>query len=48
MAYLLTKENKTFIERMVKLRRFNNQGEVVREACGGWNAMKPITSILLL
>jgi putative addiction module CopG family antidote len=32
MAYALAKENEAFIERMVKLGRFNNQSEVVREA----------------
>jgi putative addiction module CopG family antidote len=32
MAYALTKENQAFIERMLKVGRFNNQSEVVREA----------------
>lgn len=32
MAYALAKENEDFIERMVRLGRFNNQSEVVREA----------------
>lgn len=32
MAYALAKENEVFIERMLKLGRFNNQSEVVREA----------------
>jgi putative addiction module CopG family antidote len=32
MAYALAKENEAFIERMLKLGRFNNQSEVVREA----------------
>ena len=32
MAFALAKENKAFIERMIKLGRFNNQSEVVREA----------------
>ena len=32
MAFSLAKENEAFIERMLKLGRFNNQSEVVREA----------------
>ena len=32
MAYVLAKENEAFIEQMLKLGRFNNQSEVVREA----------------
>jgi putative addiction module CopG family antidote len=32
MAFALAKENETFIERMLKLGRFNNQSEVLREA----------------
>lgn len=32
MAYALAKENEDFIERMVRLGRFNNQSKVVREA----------------
>ena len=32
MAFALAKENLAFIERMIKLGRFNNQSEVVREA----------------
>lgn len=32
MAYALAKENEAFIERMLKLGRYNNQSEVVREA----------------
>jgi putative addiction module CopG family antidote len=32
MAYALTKENQDFIEKMVRLGRFNNQSEVIREA----------------
>lgn len=32
MAFALAKENEAFIERMIKLGRFNNQSEVVREA----------------
>jgi putative addiction module CopG family antidote len=32
MAYALAKENEAFIERMLRLGRFNNQSEVVREA----------------
>jgi len=32
MAYALAEENEAFIEKMVKLGRFNNQSEVVREA----------------
>lgn len=32
MAYALAKENEAFIRRMLKLGRFNNQSEVVREA----------------
>ena len=32
MAFALAKENEAFIERMLKLGRFNNQSEVVREA----------------
>jgi putative addiction module CopG family antidote len=32
MAYALAKENEAFIEKMLKLGRFNNQSEVVREA----------------
>jgi Arc/MetJ-type ribon-helix-helix transcriptional regulator len=32
MAYALAKENEAFIGRMVRLGRFNNQNEVVREA----------------
>ena len=32
MAFALAKENEVFIERMLKLGRFNNQSEVVREA----------------
>jgi putative addiction module CopG family antidote len=32
MAFALGKENEAFIERMLRLGRFNNQSEVVREA----------------
>ena len=32
MAFALAKENEAFIGRMLKLGRFNNQSEVVREA----------------
>jgi putative addiction module CopG family antidote len=32
MAYALARENQAFIERMLKLGRYNNQSEVVREA----------------
>ena len=32
MAFALAKENEDFIERMIRLGRFNNQSEVVREA----------------
>ena len=32
MAFALAKENEAFIARMLKLGRFNNQSEVVREA----------------
>lgn len=32
MAFALAKENEAFIERMLKMGRFNNQSEVVREA----------------
>lgn len=32
MAYALAKENQEFIERMIRMGRFNNQSEVVREA----------------
>lgn len=32
MAFALAKEQESFIERMVRLGRFNNQSEVVREA----------------
>jgi putative addiction module CopG family antidote len=32
MAFALAKENEAFIERMLRLGRFNNQSEVVREA----------------
>ena len=32
VAFALAKENEAFIERMIKLGRFNNQSEVVREA----------------
>jgi putative addiction module CopG family antidote len=32
MAYALAKENEDFIARMLRLGRFNNQSEVVREA----------------
>ena len=32
MAFALAKENEVFIERMLRLGRFNNQSEVVREA----------------
>jgi putative addiction module CopG family antidote len=32
MAFALAKENERFIERMLKMGRFNNQSEVVREA----------------
>ena len=32
MSYALAKENEAFIDRMLKLGRFNNQSEVVREA----------------
>ena len=32
MAYALAKENELFIQRMLRLGRFNNQSEVVREA----------------
>ena len=35
MAYALAKENEDFIDRMLKLGRFNNQSEVVREALRG-------------
>jgi putative addiction module CopG family antidote len=31
MAFALAKENEAFIERMLRLGRFNNQSEVVRE-----------------
>jgi Arc/MetJ-type ribon-helix-helix transcriptional regulator len=45
LAYALAKENETFIERMIKLGRFNNQSEVVREPCAGWSARRILTSI---
>lgn len=32
MAFALAKENEAFIEQMIKLGRYNNQSEVVREA----------------
>jgi putative addiction module CopG family antidote len=32
MAYALAKENEAFNERMIRMGRFNNQSEVVREA----------------
>ncbi len=32
MAYALAKENRAFISRMLRLGRFNNQSEVMREA----------------
>jgi len=32
VAYALAKENEAFIKRMLKLGRFSNQSEVVREA----------------
>lgn len=32
MAFALAKENEQFINRMLRLGRFNNQSEVVREA----------------
>jgi putative addiction module CopG family antidote len=32
MAFALAKENEDFIDRMIRLGRFNNQSEVVREA----------------
>lgn len=32
MAFALAKENEAFIDRMLKVGRFNNQSEVVREA----------------
>lgn len=32
MAYSLAKENEEFIKRMIRLGRFNNQSEVLREA----------------
>ena len=32
MAFALAKENEAFIEKMLKIGRFNNQSEVVREA----------------
>jgi Arc/MetJ-type ribon-helix-helix transcriptional regulator len=32
MAFALAKENEAFISRMVRVGRFNNQSEVVREA----------------
>ena len=32
MAYALAKENERFIQRMIRMGRFNNQSEVVREA----------------
>jgi len=32
MGYALAKENQSFINRMIKRGRFNNQSEVVREA----------------
>jgi putative addiction module CopG family antidote len=32
MGYSLAKENSAFVRRMLKLGRFNNQSEVVREA----------------
>jgi putative addiction module CopG family antidote len=32
MAFALAKENEAFIDRMLKLGRFNNQSEIVREA----------------
>jgi hypothetical protein len=42
MAYALAKENEDFIERMVRLGRFNNQSEVVREGpCGEWSERRP-------
>ena len=32
MGYALARENEAFIERMLRLGRYNNQSEVVREA----------------
>jgi putative addiction module CopG family antidote len=32
MGYSLAKENSVFVKRMLKLGRFNNQSEVIREA----------------
>ncbi len=32
MAFALAKENRAFIERMIRMGKFNNQSEVVREA----------------
>jgi putative addiction module CopG family antidote len=32
MAYALAKENAEFIQRMIRIGRFNNQSQVVREA----------------
>jgi putative addiction module CopG family antidote len=32
MAYSLARENESFIKRMLRLGRFNNQSEVIREA----------------
>jgi putative addiction module CopG family antidote len=32
MAFALARENEAFIERMLRLGRYNNQSEVVREA----------------
>lgn len=32
MAFALARENENFIDRMIRLGRFNNQSEVVREA----------------
>jgi len=32
MAFALAKENEAFLEKMLKQGRFNNQGEIVREA----------------
>jgi len=32
MGYSLAKENSAFVRRMLKLGRFNNQSEVIREA----------------
>jgi putative addiction module CopG family antidote len=40
MAHALALENEEFIERMIRQGRFNNQSEVVREACGGWRVFQ--------